>query len=166
MTALISEPAAITAAEPSCLTTSDRQFLEGLGQSVRSQADFLLALLESNQSPEAAEAAASVLVWHGGEFVSVCELVEVCSSHGWNATIYEAWLWETGNRVRELQADVDPVSADALEVYARSQQFFEVSKSEMWEALDEARRALEGEPSYREFDSEAFNGEPIDSQAE
>lgn len=132
----------------SYLTLDDQEWLACFRGHVRSRTLFMMSVWL--QTDDLINHAGAVTIWHKGKFQSVRELVEECASHGWNGTIYEAWVWETSNRVRELLwtlfAD-DDAAAEAIEIYARhlDPNYFEASYGEAMEAIAEAQRWQDGE---------------------
>jgi hypothetical protein len=131
----------------SALTLCDRRWLLDLRNLLRSHVEFFEGT--RHQAHDLNQRAAAVTVWRRGRFQTVQELVDECADHNWNGQIYEAWVWETSNRVRDLMetlgAENDVVVA-AVQLHARHVGYFEVSCGEAMDAIDEARRLLYGEP--------------------
>ena len=55
--------------------------------------------------------------------------------------IYEAWVWETAQRVHTLMRNLDAISARALRLYAEHLGFYEIDTAAMQEAIHDARLA-------------------------
>lgn len=127
-----------------CTPQGNRDFIEALTKLLRSHADFLLA--ELGLGGDLVERAGNLMVCCDNRLASIRELVEACVSHTWNGLIYEAWVWETAHRVRQLMQSIDPTSARALKLYAQYVGYYELDTSAMQDALYEAKRALEGDP--------------------
>lgn len=135
-----------TSSGTSYLTPVDREWLTDLRDSVRSLIHFQLSTCAYEH--ELVERAAAVTIWHGGRFQTVRELVNQCAAHNWNGTIYEAWVWETSNQVRNLLCDLYRRKDDsrrAVEVYAEHLGYLEPSYSEAMEAIEEAIRWRDGQ---------------------
>ena len=105
--------------------------------------DFILAQLR--QDVCLPNVAGEVLIYEQSKIVSIKELVDRCENHGWNSMIYEAWIWETGNQVRSLLSRFDGTYYyDAILIHANSRHELDATEAEAYEALNEAREALEG----------------------
>lgn len=143
------------------LDESSRQWLRDLASLCRSHGDFLLAELKDPQDSFTLEYyAAGVLVWRDAQFFTIPELIEQCEAHGWNATIYEAWVWETENRLCEMQGTLGPTASRAFELVASSRGYGKPNTRVKDLALDYARACLEGTltPDLEEqFDIEFFD---------
>lgn len=124
------------------LTASDRLWLHQFAQALRSQFDFLLA--ERRADPNLHELSAAVLIQLEDRLVTVRTLVGECANHTWNYLVYEAWIWQTARRVRQLLSRVDFLEARAIETYARSIGYVDPDAGDMLQALEAARDALEG----------------------
>lgn len=140
------------------LDESDTQWLRDLASLCRSHCDFLIAELED--SPALEHYAARVLVWRDAQFSTIPELIELCEAHSWNATIYEAWVWETENRLLAMKRTLGPTAARAFELVADCLGYGEPNTRIKDLALDYARACIEGTltPELEEqFDSEFFD---------
>ncbi len=124
----------------------DKNWREIFAQMTRSQTLFILADLVADQ--HLIERAGDVIIYREGRFSPVRELVAACASHKWNGTIYEAWAWETAQRIRTLLRSLDAIGARALKLYAQHSHYYEVDTGAMREAILEAKIALEGELSW------------------
>lgn len=118
------------------------EWLRQLAETHRTQLDFMLAQRRGDK--DLYELAAAVLIQRDGRFITLRTLVDECGSRNWNRLIYEAWAWETSQRIRALESRLDPLEVRALKCYAR--EFYEIDSGQMLEALAEARCALEGPP--------------------
>ena len=125
----------------------DQRWLADFSCFIRSHATFVLAELDQDQAL-LNEVAPEVLVWRKSQFTSVADLVRECESHRFGGLVYEAWVWETGNRVHALVNRLDPIPAAALIHHAKHLDYYDIDPAAMEEALDEARRALYGEGPY------------------
>ncbi|MBS0417953.1 MAG: hypothetical protein JSR66_09585 [Proteobacteria bacterium] len=117
----------------------DRGWLEAFAGVCRSQSTFILSEFKADE--DLVERAGDVVVYREGRFTSVRELVDACASHNWNGTIYEAWVWETAQRVHALMRRLDAISGRALRLYAEHLDYYEVDTGAMQEAIYEARLA-------------------------
>lgn len=127
----------------SALTLCDRQWLSDLRNLLRLHAEFFEAT--QREAHDLNERAADLIVWHEGRFQTVRELVDECANHNWNGMIYEAWVWETSNRVHRLIATLgveNDVAVRAIELHARQLEYFDASYCEAMDAMAEARRWL------------------------
>ena len=125
-----------------CLNESDRQWLRDLARLCHTHCEFLLA--ELKDSPALEHYAARVLVWRDARFFAIPELIELCEAHGWNATIYEAWVWEAENRLYEMKGTLDQTAARAFDLVAASRGYGMPNTRVKDLALDYARACLEG----------------------
>ena len=128
---------------PYRLNETHRHWLQQFAATIRTQFDFLLAQLR--EDPQLYRYAAAVLIQLDGDFVTLPDLVTACGKHRWNSMVYEAWAWETAQRIRAIERRLPALEAAALRVYA--QEFYECTQGEMMEALQTARELLEGPDS-------------------
>jgi hypothetical protein len=117
----------------------DKGWLAAFAEMCRSKTAFILAEFKADST--LVERAGDLVVYREGSFVSVRELVDACASHNWNGTIYEAWVWETAQRVHALMRNLDAISAQALRLYAENLGYYEIDTGAMQEAIYEARLA-------------------------
>lgn len=115
-------------------------WLESFADMCRSQSTFILADFKAD--PDLIERAGDLIVCKDGRFASIHELVDACASHKWNQMIYEAWVWETAQRVHRLMRSLDPISGRALRLYAEHLQYYEIDTNMMQESIYEARLAM------------------------
>ena len=92
-------------------------------------------------------AVAGEVLLNSREPLTVREAVEDCRSHRWNFMIYEAWAWETANRVWGLIDSVPHLVGEAIKAYAPTRVELYVSESAAWDAIDAARREV-GDPTW------------------
>lgn len=91
--------------------------------------------------------AGEVIVFHGGCFKTIRELFDQqCASHTSDSLIYEVWAWETAQRVHALMPSLERPQARALKIYADRLGLYDVNESDTYEAIREAKFALEGDP--------------------
>ncbi len=142
----------------SYLDESDREWLRDLAGLCSSHSHFILAeFKDPHDSFTLAYYAAGVLVWRDQEFSPIPQFIEECEAHDWNATIYEAWVWQTENRLYEMQGTLGPTASRAFELVASNRGYGKPNTRLKDPALDHARACLEGTltPDLEEqFDSE------------
>ena len=119
-------------------------WLKQFATTIRTQFDFLLA--QRRDDPQLYHYAAAVLIQLDGAFITLTDLVNAAGNNHWNQ-VYEAWAWETGQRLRAIERRLPPLEAAALRVYAA--EFYECDYGYMMDALREARELMEG-PEARE----------------
>lgn len=107
-----------------------------LGQFVRTS-------VLSTSEDEVRGAAGEVLALVDGRMVPVRRLVEVAQLHQWNSSIYEAWSWEYGNRIRAYRRQLPPLVYEALYAYANQYGDLHVTYQEAQEAIKSALDAAE-----------------------
>ena len=121
----------------------------------RSMADSVIASLLDGDNSEVLNAAAGrVLAYSDGRLIAVSDLTERAASHGWNSMIYEAWSWEFGNQIRAISRSLPAVQRDALMLYAGTAGDLDTTRSEAYDAIHDAQRALYGEADAIEGDFE------------
>lgn len=117
-------------------------FRQDIQQMVKSMVDFALGQRQGVEGRALIELAANVRVYLDGRFQSINEIYDVCASHRWNASVYEAWAYETAQRVREQAARLGEIGAEALLMCAWL--VMEVDRDSVCEAMDEAQETLYG----------------------
>jgi len=117
----------------------DRSWLEAFASMCRSQSTFILAEFAADK--HLVERAGDLVVYRNGHFVSVRQLVDACASHNWNRLLYEAWAWETAQRVQALLRCFDVSSARAVRLYAEHLGYYQIDTGAMQEVICEARLA-------------------------
>lgn len=141
------------------LTQADQAWLSSFRRSQSTVADFIIARIQS--MPDIHVIASSVLCFVDGEFISVQDIVDQCSNHGWNSMVYEAWAWERQNAIHRFARRLHQTERDALLLYAHFLDPLDVSYADAREALAEASRAL-----YGELDDECDDDYDEDSSEE
>lgn len=140
------------------LDDSDRQWLGDLATLCRSHCDFILA--EIKDSPLLDHYAARVLTWRDARFLTISELVDLCEAHNWNATIYEAWVWETEKRLYDMKETLGQTAGRALEIVIGQLGYGMPNTRAKDLALDYARACFEGTLTpelERQFEQEFFD---------
>lgn len=112
-------------------------YVSQLGQFVR-------ACVLPTSEEDLLSSASRVLAIIDGRMVSVRRLVEVAQLHQWNSSIYEAWSWEYGNRVRAYRSRLPSLVYEALYTYANQSGDLHVTREDAYSAIGEARSALYG----------------------
>jgi hypothetical protein len=88
--------------------------------------------------------ASRVLVWRDGRFSTIAELIQVCEKHNYGGLVYEAWIWETANRVHDVIRTLRSTAARAMRLVAERYDYYTIDTGAMHSALDYARACLEG----------------------
>lgn len=121
----------------------------------RSMADFVIASLLKHDNSEALNITAGrVLAYSDGRLITVSDLTARAASHGWNSMIYEAWSWEFGNQIRAIARSLPAVQREALMLYAGTAGDLDTTRSEAYDAIHDAQRALYGDADGMEDDFE------------
>lgn len=107
-----------------------------LGQFVRTS-------VLSTSEEEVRGAAGEVLALVDGRMEPVRRLVEVAQLHQWNSSIYEAWSWEYGNRIRAYRRRLPPLVYEALYTYANQYGDLHVTYQEAEDAIKTALETSE-----------------------
>lgn len=118
----------------------DATFLAGAKRMCQTMGAFVLA--HAFERPDLLERAGEVLLYEQGHFVSIAALFERCAAHGWNSTIYEAWVYVTRQNVIQTARTLGPIASEALLVFA--QDVMQADREEAIEAIGEAQEALYG----------------------
>lgn len=124
------------------LQPEDRAFLERSNEILQTMVAFVRAQLFGDR--QLAQRAGQVLVYREGRVESVEEILEQCTNHRWNVTIYEAWAYATAQKVRSTARTLGPIAGEALLVFAQDQGMMAASGADAIEAIEEAHAALYG----------------------
>lgn len=116
-------------------------------------ANFVIAQIVSTiEQDELVAAAGDVLVLLNGKFVSVKDLVEKASNHGWNSMIYEAWCWGFRNQIFSYKSKLHPFEFEAMHTYACSYGDLGITHKEASEAISDALHEMEGTQEVEDYD--------------
>lgn len=91
---------------------------------------------------------AATVRFHPDNGLTVMDLVEARTKHNWNTMIYEAWIYETGNQVRQLLGEIEsPIFKQAVKVYAEHHGYFDGDRESAYQAIREASYGSDGDYS-------------------
>lgn len=107
----------------------------------RRLADFILAQISN--APNIAEIAGEVICLHEGSFKTINQLLSECTNHKWNSLIYEAWVWETADRIESLMLKLDGPYIEALLIAGGSEYLKDASIKDAYGAIREAQLHLQ-----------------------
>ena len=149
-------------------TKTDQAWLAAFRKSQATVADFIIARIEN--TPYLHLVASSVLCFVDGTFISIRDIVDKCSSHGWNSMVYEAWAWERQNAIHRFAQRLHQPERDALLLFAHFLDPLDNTSADAQAALAEARRALYGESADDYANSDDDDGfedfVPVDSDGQ
>ena len=140
------------------LTQADQAWIAAVRKSQATIANFIIARIQD--TPDIHQVASSVLCFVDGEFISIQDIVDKCSNHGWNSMVYEAWAWERQNAIHRFAQRLHQPERDSLLLYAHYLDPLDATHADAQEALAEARRKLYGESDDDfddDYDDDAFD---------
>lgn len=107
----------------------------------RSHGDFVLAQLTGGEALYVAANNVQCII--GGKAQTVDALMFECSKHNWNRQIYEAWVYETKNRVIALANKLTGYEKEALLYVLSIDMAEEGSYGQAIEAINQVKAIVE-----------------------